>query len=521
MIRNQKVVSISSAIFFVLILLNAVVLSIAFTGNGRWYWALVITLPLLFIAIKDTQQKKHAIIRNYPVIGHLRYFFESIRPELRQYFFESDLDGKPFSRRQRSIVYQRAKNEKQTVAFGMQANPMAPGYEWVAHSVYPVDIKEKDLRVWIGNHQCLQPYHASIYNIGAMSYGALSKTAISSLNEGAKLGAFAHNTGEGGISEHHLHGGDLIWQIGTGYFGCRNEKGRFGAMAFRKNALRPEVKMIELKLSQGAKPGHGGILPAAKNTVEIAAIRHVVAGTTVHSPTHHAEFDNAVGMIQFIQLLRELSEGKPVGFKLCVGDKQEFIDICEAIKLTGILPDFISIDGAEGGTGAAPLEFTDHIGMPLHEGLAFVKQTLDAFDLSEHIKIIVAGKIITGFDILKAIALGASACYSARGMMMALGCIQALVCDTGKCPVGVATQDPALYKGLHPSDKRVRVANFHSKTIAATKEIMEACAFKNIEKIQPSKFFRRINEQETKSFEQIYFQQKENNLKNNLQSQLN
>jgi glutamate synthase domain-containing protein 2 len=521
MIRDHRKISISGIIVLFVVLLNAVILKTAFTENESWYWALLVTIPMLLVALKDIFQKKHAIIRNYPLIGHLRYFFESIRPELRQYFFESDLDGKPFNRRQRSIVYQRAKNEKQTVAFGMQANPSAPGYEWVAHSVYPVQLKEKDLRVFIGNYQCMQPYYASIYNIGAMSYGALSKTAIQSLNEGAKIGGFAHNTGEGGISDYHLAGGDLIWQIGTGYFGCRSENGRFHPLAFRKNALRSEVKMIELKLSQGAKPGHGGILPAAKNTPEIAAIRLVVPGTTVHSPTRHSEFDEPEGMIKFLQLLRELSEGKPVGFKICIGDTQEFVDICHAMITTGIIPDFISVDGAEGGTGAAPLEFTDHLGMPLYDALAFVKQTLDAFNLSDHIKILAAGKIITGFDILKALSLGASACYSARGMMLSLGCIQALICDTGRCPVGVATQNPSLYKGLHPADKRIRVANFHAKTIAATKEIMEACAFENIESVHPSKFFRRINEHETKSFEQIYFKQKGNALKHNLRSFLN
>ncbi len=519
--RNPMEVSVSGMIIAFVVLLNAVILKSAFSVSEGWYWALLVTFPLLLIAIRDVFQKKHAVIRNYPIIGHLRYLFESIRPELRQYFFESDLDGKPFNRRQRSIIYQRAKNEKQTVAFGMQANPAAPGYEWVAHSVYPLQLKEKDLRVLIGNYQCLQPYNASIYNIGAMSYGALSKTAIQALNEGAKIGGFAHNTGEGGISDYHLSGGDLIWQIGTGYFGCRNEEGRFHPLAFRKNALRPEVKMIELKLSQGAKPGHGGILPGAKNTPEIAAIRLVVPGTTVHSPTRHAEFEDAEGMMKFLHLLRELSEGKPVGFKICIGDKQEFIDICNAIITTGIVPDFISIDGAEGGTGAAPLEFTDYLGMPLYDALAFVKQTLDAYNLSEHIKVLAAGKIITGFDILKVLSLGASACYSARGMMMALGCIQALVCDSGRCPVGVATQNPTLYKGLHPADKRVRVANFHGKTIAATKEIMEACAFENIQNVRPSKFFRRINEHETRSFEQIYFRQKGNALKHNLRSFLN
>lgn len=519
--RNFLKLSVSSTIILTLALLNAIIFLLAFTVAAGWFWVAVFTLPLLLLAVYDTTQKRHAVIRNFPVIGHLRYFLESIRPEMRQYFFESDLDGKPFNRRQRSIVYQRAKNQKQTVAFGMQANPSAPGYEWVAHSVYPITLEDKDLRVWIGNHQCLQPYHASFYNIGAMSYGALSKTAIQSLNEGAKLGGFAHNTGEGGISEYHLKGGDLIWQIGTGYFGCRTPEGRFNPMAFRNNALRPSVKMIELKLSQGAKPGHGGILPANKNTPEIAAIRHVVPGTTVHSPTRHAEFDSPEGMVRFLQLMRELSEGKPVGFKLCIGDKQEFMNICNAIVATGIYPDFISVDGAEGGTGAAPLEFTDHLGMPLYDALAFVKQCLDAYELSEHIKIIAAGKIITGFDILKVISLGASACYSARGMMLSLGCIQALVCDSGRCPVGVATQDPALYKGLHPADKKVRVANFHAKTIAATKEIMEACAFSDEERIHPSKFFRRINEHETKSFEEIYFKENATAVKQNLQSLLN
>ncbi|MDQ3278654.1 MAG: FMN-binding glutamate synthase family protein [Bacteroidota bacterium] len=489
--------------------------------GAHLYWWLLLTLPLLFIGLRDINQQQHAILRNYPVIGHLRYLFEKIRPELRQYFFEADLDGKPFNRRQRSIVYQRAKNEKQTVAFGMQADPAAPGYEWAAHSIYPVNLADKDLRVWIGNSQCLQPYHASIYNVGAMSYGALSKTAIRSLNEGARIGGFAHNTGEGGISEYHLFGGDLIWQIGTGYFGCRDAEGKFNALAFRKNALRPQVKMIELKLSQGAKPGHGGILPGSKNTPEIAAIRMVVPGTTVHSPTRHAEFDSPEGLVEFLQLLRELSDGKPVGFKICIGDKQEFIEICHAIKTTGIVPDFITVDGAEGGTGAAPLEFTDSLGMPLYNALAFVKQTLDDLGLSDRIRIIAAGKIITGFDILKAIALGASACYSARGMMMALGCIQALVCDSGRCPVGVATQNPALYKGLHPEDKRVRVANFHIKTMEATKEIMEACGFRSVADVAPSKFYRRVNQYDVKSFDQIYFPPKGNAITNNYQTVLN
>ncbi|MEO6347831.1 MAG: FMN-binding glutamate synthase family protein, partial [Aquaticitalea sp.] len=365
--RNQTIFSISRMILLAMVLINLMIISYSFAVNENLYWSLLITVPLLVLAVLNSRQKNHALLRNFPLAGYLRYFFESIRPEIRQYFFESDLDGKPFNRRQRSLVYQRAKNEKQTVAFGMQADPNAPGFEWAAHSVYPQKLDEKKLRVCIGNQLCIQPYNASIYNIGAMSYGALSKTAIAALNKGAKLGGFAHNTGEGGISEHHLQGGDLIWQIGTGYFGCRDDKGRFHPMAFRKNALRNQVKMIELKLSQGAKPGHGGILPAAKNTAEIAAIRQVQPGTTIHSPAAHAEFDTPEGMVNFLQMLRELSGGKPVGLKICIGDKQEFIDICRAIKFTGCIPDFISVDGGEGGTGAAPLEFTDHLGMPLFE----------------------------------------------------------------------------------------------------------------------------------------------------------
>ncbi len=504
MSRNNTF-SASGAIFLLIVLCNAFVLREAYSRNVNLYWLLLITLPLLVLTVANIRQKKHAILKNFPLIGYLRYFFEWIRPEIRQYFFESDLDGKPFNRRQRSLVYQRAKNVKETVAFGMQNNPTALGFEWVAHSLYPTSLSNVDLRVRIGNAHCRQPYDASIYNIGAMSYGALSKTAIIALNEGARMGGFAHNTGEGGISEYHLGGGDLIWQIGTGYFGCRNENGRFHPFAFRKNALRPEVKMIELKLSQGAKPGHGGILPSTKNTTEIAQIRGVQPGTTIHSPAKHTEFDTPEGLVQFIQMLRELSDGKPVGFKICIGDRQEFADICDAIISTGCIPDFITVDGGEGGTGAAPLEFTDHLGMPLYEALAFVKQTLDEKNLSQQIKIIAAGKIITGFDVLKVLSLGASACYSARGMMFALGCIQALVCDSGRCPVGVATQNPSLYKGLDPYDKGTRVYNFQANTIKATREMMEACGFSRIEEIQPSKFFRRIDEQTVLSFDEIYF----------------
>jgi glutamate synthase domain-containing protein 2 len=516
MLRNLQKVSAKALILWIMAGLNILVLAaILLTGNEWLSVVLALTLFLFLLAIQNVRNSKHTILRNFPLVGYFRYLLESIRPEIRQYFGESDLDGRPFNRRQRSIVYQRSKNERQTVPFGMHGDPEKPGHEWVAHSTFPLHRTDKNLRVKIGNKQCHQPYNASILNIGAMSYGALSKTAISALNQGAALENFAHNTGEGGISDYHMHGGDLIWQIGTGYFGCRHGDGTFFPELFHINATRKEVKMIELKLSQGAKPGHGGILPGEKNTPEIASIRNVEPYTTVYSPPAHSAFSSPMELMQFIGLLKEQSEGKPVGFKICIGDKEEFIDICKAITLTQIIPDFITVDGAEGGTGAAPLEFTDHIGMPLYDALSFVTQTLKSFNLKNDISIIAAGRIITAFDILKAISLGANACYSARGMMMSLGCIQALKCDSGECPVGIATQQPSLYKGLSVSDKRVRVASFHRNTIHAAVEMMDACGFKTLDEIVPSRFFRKTDTLHTKSFEEIYFSNSDNRLNEN------
>lgn len=475
---------------------------------------IVLPLFILAIAASDSLQTKHTIKKNYPVVGRLRYLFESVRPEFRQYFFEGELDGKPFNRRQRSIVYQRAKNQKQTISFGMQDDPNRIGYEWAAHSIYPKKADSDKFRTMVGGPQCDQPYSASVLNISAMSYGALSKTAITSLNKGAQKGNFAHNTGEGGISDFHLQGGDLIWQIGTGYFGCRNEDGTFSEKLFKERATLPTVKMIEIKLSQGAKPGHGGLLPAEKNTPEIAKIRAIKPHTDVHSPSSHSAFSNAFELLVFVNQLRKSSGGKPVGFKICIGQKEEFTSIAQAIIETGIIPDFITVDGAEGGTGAAPLEFIDYMGMALSDALTFVNATLKEYGVREHIKIFASGKIISAFDIAKTIALGADACYSARAMMFSLGCIQALQCDSGKCPVGIATQDKNLYKGVDITDKTERVANFHKNTMKALAEFIGACGFENIHEVNPKVFFKRVDHSQNKSFQEMYQSDKNQELIN-------
>ncbi len=469
-----------------------------------WFWLIFPCIIFCLIAY-DYFQTKHSIWKNYPLIGRLRMFFETIRPEFRQYFFEGELDGKPFNKRQRSIVYQRAKNEKQTVAFGMQDDPNRIGFEWLNHSIYPKKADVNSFRINIGNHQCKQPYNASIFNISAMSYGALSKTAISSLNKGALMGNFAQNTGEGGISDYHLLGGDLIWQIGTGYFGCRDKNGRFNELLYVEKSQLNQVKMIELKLSQGAKPGHGGLLPASKNTPEIAKIRNVEPYTSVHSPSAHSEFSNAKELVLFLRKLRNLSKGKPVGFKLCIGKKEEFIEIIEQIVATNIIPDFITIDGTEGGTGAAPLEFSDYVGMPLTEALVFANKILIRFELRDKIKILVSGKVVTSFDIIKMIALGADGVNSARGMMFALGCIQALDCDSGRCPVGITTQNPMLYRGLDITDKSVRVFNYHEKTLESLAELVGAAGFEKLQEITANTIFKRISENKYLSYQDIYY----------------
>ena len=468
-------------------------------------WAWIVIGPIVAIGFYDFFQTKHSIPRNFPALGRMRYLMEFIRPEIYQYFIENDTDGVPFDRDQRSIVYQRAKKVRDTVPFGTKEDVYGEGYEWVNHSMAPLTHHPKEMRVDIGGPDCKQPYSASLLNISAMSYGSLSKNAVLALNEGAKLGGFAHNTGEGGITPYHDQGGgDLIWQIGTGYFGCRDHSGKFDAGLFSENAARPSVKMIEVKLSQGAKPGHGGILPAAKVTQEIAKIRNVPVGQDVLSPPGHAEFSTPIEMLEFIARLRDLSGGKPVGFKLCVGKRREFLAVCKAMHQTGITPDYIAVDGGEGGTGAAPLEFSNHIGAPLFEGLIFVHNALVGFSLRNKVKLIASGKVSSGFGMLKLIALGADACYAARSMMMALGCIQALKCNSNHCPVGVATQDKGLMAGLVVSDKRQRVANFHEETVQSFCEMLGAIGLHSPEELKPWHVMHRISQTETRHYGEMY-----------------
>ncbi len=467
-------------------------------------WTLPVVGPLLAIAFYDYFQSKHTVRRNFPLLGHFRYLFESIRPEINQYFVESNTDGMPFNRELRSLAYQRAKGDVDTLPFGTQRDVYQEGYEWVNHSLHPVSVDPKNLRVTIGGPDCLQPYSASLFNISAMSFGALSKNAILALSSGARQGNFYHNTGEGSVSPYHLQGGgDLVYQIGTGYFGCRDESGNFSAEKFKEVVKNPQIKMIEIKLSQGAKPGHGGILPAKKLSLEIASIRGVPMGKDVLSPPGHRAFKNAKELCYFIRELRNLSSGKPIGFKLCLGIESEFTELCLAMIETHITPDFITVDGAEGGTGAAPLEFSNSVGTPLREGLTFVRNALVGYGLKDKIKIIASGKVITAFDVLRNLALGADLCNSARGMMLALGCIQALRCNTNKCPVGIATQDSELSDGLNVPDKAQRVSHFHFETMHSIAEMMGAMGIDSTLKMTP-RLIQRRTATGIKNYEEIY-----------------
>ena len=488
----------------VLVLLLSLFLLLVY-GMG---WSLLLgAAGLVALGVHDLLQTHHSILRNYPVIGHLRFVLEFVRPEIRQYFIESDNEAAPFSRSQRSLVYQRAKGESDKRPFGTQLDVQAPGFEWINHSVAPSQLATHDFRITIGP-ETAQPYSASVFNISAMSFGALSANAILALNAGAKRGSFAHDTGEGSISAYHrVHGGDLVWEIGSGYFGCRHADGSFDPEKFAHSARDPQVKLIEIKLSQGAKPGHGGVLPGPKVTPEIAAARGVPMGVDCVSPAAHSAFATPLEMMQFIVRLRELSGGKPTGFKLCIGHPWEWFAMVKAMLASGITPDFIVVDGSEGGTGAAPVEFTDHVGSPLQEGLLLVHNTLRGAGLRGRIRLGCAGKVVSAFDIARLMALGADWCNSARGFMFALGCIQAQSCHTGRCPTGVTTQDPVRQRSLVVPDKAVRVYNFHQQTLHALQELVQAAGLQHPRDITAHHIVRRSSDQKVSSLARLILTQ--------------
>ena len=489
--------------FVVLMLLLGIAMAVR---TGGFWWLLAAAAAMLtMVGVRDLMQSRQSIRRNYPLLSHFRFFFEMIRPEIRQYLLEDDTEELPFSRAQRSIIYQRAKGEVDLRPFGTQLNLYADKFEWINHSIAPSHIDSHDFRIKVGGPQCTAPYSASVFNISAMSFGSLSANAVLALNEGARSGGFHHDTGEGSISRYHREpGGDLVWEIGSGYFGCRNPDGSFSEERFIANAMSPQVKMIEVKLSQGAKPGHGGVLPGAKVTAEIAAARGVEIGEDCISPSRHSAFSTPIELLQFVARLREISGGKPTGFKLAIGHPWEWFGIAKAMLETGITPDFIVIDGGEGGTGAAPLEFTDHVGAPLREALMLVHNTLVGIGLRQHIRIGASGKIVTAFDIARTLAMGADWCNSARGFMFALGCIQAQTCHTGKCPTGVTTQDPQRQRALVVPDKATRVAAFHRNTLIALKELIAAAGLQHPDELGPEHIIRRVSSTDVRSLAALH-----------------
>ncbi len=472
-----------------------------------WDWraGALLFAAMLALGISDLRSKRHSLLRNYPIFGHLRRMFEAVRPMLRQYLVEGDQEEVPFSFEQRSIVYQRAKQQRETRPFGTELSVYADGYEWINHSMRPSELDSHDFRVPVGGPQCARPYLASVFNISAMSFGSLSPNAIHALNEGARRGGFYHDTGEGSISPYHREGGgDLVWELGSGYFGACDKAGVFSAAKFAEKAVLDQVKMIEIKLSQGAKPGHGGVLPAAKVSAEIARTRGVPMGEDCISPARHSAFDSPEGLLHFVAQLRELSGGKPVGFKLAIGHPWEWFGIAKAMLSTGIKPDFIVVDGGEGGTGAAPMEFADHVGVPMREGLMLVHNTLVGLNLRDQIRIGAAGKIVTAFDVARTLAIGADWCNAARGFMFALGCIQSQACHTDHCPTGVATQDPKRWRALDVTDKAERVKNFHQNTLRALKELIAAAGLNHPGELGPEHIIQRVSAKQIRSLAGLY-----------------
>ena len=470
-----------------------------------WWFIAAAFIVFSFVGIWDLCQVKHSITRNYPVVAHFRFMFEGIRPEIRQYFVESDIDGRPFNRDQRSLVYERSKDIDGIKPFGTELDVYGTEFDWLAHSMAPRAKSVEPFRTDVGGPECKQPYSCSILNISAMSFGAISPNAIMAMNIGAKRGNFYHCTGEGGLSPYHLkHGGDLVWQIGTGYFGCRNAQGNFDPELFADQVSAPAVKMIEIKISQGAKPGHGGVLPAAKITREIAATRHVPMGQDCVSPPSHTAFHTPRGLCEYVGQLRELSNGKPIGFKLCVARPQEFFAVCKAMIETNILPDFITVDGSEGGTGAAPIEFSDSLGMPLRGGLMLVHNALVGSNLRDRIQIAASGKVTSAFTIARNLALGADWCNAARGFMMAVGCIQAQTCHTNQCPVGVATQDHGRQRALNVPDKSERAFQFHRRTMETLSEIVAAAGLDHASQLEPDHLCLRVSPTEFQTYRDAF-----------------
>ena len=490
---------------FTLCVLGAIILIPLAPAHPVFAVLAVIAVALTGLGVRDLMQTHHSILRSYPIVGHLRFLFEDVRTEIRQYFIENDTEGVPFSRSKRSIVYQRAKGVMDKRPFGTLLDVYAPPFEWLNHSLAPKEPATEPFRVSVGGPHCSKPYSASVLNISAMSFGALSANAIHALNEGARLGNFAHDTGEGGFSQYHrAGGGDVIWQVGSGYFGCRDPQGQFDPDRFAETVSSPQIRMVEIKLSQGAKPGHGGVLPGAKVTAEIAAARGVPQGVDCISPARHSAFSTPYELLDFISTLRSLSGGRPVGMKLCVGHPWEFLGFCKAMLDTGNSPDFIVVDGTEGGTGAAPLEFVDHIGMPLRDGLMFVHNALVGTNLRSKIRLGASGKVASGFDMVRVMALGADWCNAARGFMFAIGCIQAQNCHTGRCPTGVATQDPIRQRSLVVPDKAERVRQFHHSTIHALAEVVASAGLSHPNELRPQHLYKRVAHNQVQSYDAMY-----------------
>jgi glutamate synthase domain-containing protein 2 len=481
----------------------SVVFGAAWVAHSAWAWGLVVSVPLMLVGCWDLVQRRHALMRNYPIVGRLRWLFEALRPFIRQYFIQDDLHGVPFNREQRSLVYARAKGDNDFEPFGTELDVYGNAFEWISHTIAPADHREAP-RVAIGSGQCRQPYRASLLNISAMSFGALGGNAIRALNIGARDGGFAHDTGEGGVSVHHRQGGDLIWELGSGYFGCRTAAGGFDAHRFADVAADPQVRMIEIKLSQGAKAGHGGILPGAKVSAEIASARGVARGEDCVSPPRHSAFATPVELLEFSARLRELGQGKPVGIKLCIGHPWEFFGVCKAMLETGILLDFVVIDGKEGGTGAAPEEFSDNVGTPLREGLAFARNALVGCGLREQVRLAASGKIVSGFDMARAHALGADWCNAARPFMFALGCVQSRRCHLDTCPTGITTQDPSRQRGLVVGDKGRRVARFHAATLRSLMDLVAAAGLESPAALGPQHISQRVGPARADTFAVLY-----------------